>query len=131
MKLTWIPPAIPQEIIAQYSYSADHAVTVHEGEVTAGGQIVWARPWTDVAIGRNDLPQLVAGNVRQGMSIPDAFINTAEYMATEFQDVIDNHDWGFEGRGEKIYQAGSPTWRTITDSGDLRNSQSMEIYVHQ
>ncbi len=118
MQLQWNPPEI-SSISCQFNWTADYATNVHEGDPVTGGGIGIARPWTDVAIGRNDLPaiftDLYNGDIRE------TFRDVCEHMENEFNDVLDNYDWGVIGRGLKQYK-NAPTWQTITDSGNLKES---------
>jgi hypothetical protein len=132
-KLTWNADLIPRRVSAVYSYGVEYAQDVHNGEVSTGGDFSIARPWTDIAIARNNLPQLVLNEVKKqgqdNLDLVQAFTKVAEHIGGEFTDVIDNYDWGIEGRQEKQYRPGVPTWQKITDSGDLRDSQEMEVDV--
>lgn len=133
MKLTWKSELIPHSVTATYSYGVDYADTVHNGEVSVGGDFSVARPWTDVAIARNNLPRLVQQEVKKqdsnSLDLAQAFTKVAEHIEDEFRDVIDNYDWGIEGANEKQYRPGVPTWKKITDSGELRDSQEMNVEV--
>ncbi len=133
MKLTWNSAIIPHRASAVYSYEADYADSVHNGEVSLGGEFSIARPWTDIAIARNDIPQFIKSEVQKQVSdqldLPEAFTKAAEHLGDEFKDVIDNYDWGIEGSREKQNRPGVPTWKKITDSGELRDSQKMEVEI--
>jgi hypothetical protein len=128
MKLTWNPPAIPRQIVARYTYTADYASEVHEGAYYLNGVRGVARPWTEVAIARNDLPLLLKSAFLSG-SVRAAFLFVVTQMAAEFSDVLDNYDWGISSENKKQYRPGMPTWQTITDSGQLRDS--LEVSIHE
>ena len=126
MKLNWKPPKITIAS-AQYKWSAPYAPLVHEGGESRSGGKTPARPWTDVAIAQSDIPSDMAREFRTTGSIDAAFVKAAEELGDRFQDVIDNHDFGYPSSNEKRHRPGVPTWGEITDSGDLRDSQSLEF----
>lgn len=128
MKLTWNPPPI-KSISATYSWGGgkvDYAEDVYFGPERVGLGRGVARPWADVAIARNDLSKILIDYYAFLGDLTAAFLELAEYLGEEFKDVIDNHDWGVVGNAEKLVRGG-PTYQTITDSGDLRDSQRMEV----
>jgi hypothetical protein len=90
-------------MLATYAWgnsSIDYAADVHNGKSGFGGFAGIARPFTEVAM--------------------------AEELGDRFKDVIDNHDWGINSKRVKRFRD-SPTWKTITDLGSLRNSQQLNV----
>lgn len=131
MKLTFTPPPIPKSISAVYEWGnseVDYPEDVYFGETSLGGIRSIARPWTDVAIARNNLPHLLAANTRKVGDIQQAFMQLVSHLKSEFNDVLDNYEWGIESRNEKQYRSGL-TWQKITDSGKLRDSLVITIDV--
>lgn len=128
MKLVWNPPPIPRQIVARYTYHADYAAEVHEGAYYLNGSRGMARPWTDVAIAENDLPLLLL-RAYSGGDIRAAFLVMVFQLADAFTEILDSYDWGVTGSTEKQYRPGMPTWQTITDSGELRDS--LEVTIHE
>ena len=124
-KLIWNVPQIPQKIVAAFEWQAYYAGETHEGAYLHNGKRGYARPWTEVAIARNDLP-LIFKAAYQG-DIYAAFFVVIEHMIEEFSDVINNYDFGFPSNNDKTYRPGVPTWGEITDSGDLHDSLEMTI----
>ena len=125
MKLTWNPPEIPKSITTTYQWGSDvvdYAVDVHFGTTSLGGHRGIDRPWTEVAIARNNIPKIFADNYRRSQEFKTAFNDLTEFLKKDFDDVLDNYDWGINSRNEKQVREGVPTWRFITDSGDLRDS---------
>lgn len=49
----------------EYSWSADHALYVHEGYVTSKGNQVPARRWTEEAVEEVDLPKVFVENFNE------------------------------------------------------------------
>lgn len=114
MSLTWAPPRL-NNMEANFVWSANHAAEV------------WLeRPWTDIAVQRNDIAQLVV-DATDGVDVKSGFFEAmAVTMANEFTDVIDNYDWGIASKNRKVYRD-APTWGTITDSGELAESLTVEV----
>lgn len=124
MRLNWNPPDI-KPVTAEYTWSEPYSVIVALGVELKDGSRAKGRDWTAVAISRTDLPQLMRSNYRG--NVKDAFIQTAEDLGEIFKDIIDNFDFGLPSTTTKRFRPGVPTWGEITDSGALRNSQSLEI----
>jgi hypothetical protein len=122
MQLTWNPPKL-STTKAKFVWSADYSAEVHEGEVYLGGRSI-GRPWTDISIGRFQLEESFKSHFDGDLS--KAFEKTMENLSKDFDDVIDNYDWGIPSNNQKQYR-NAPTWQTITDSGQLRDSQSLSF----
>lgn len=125
VQLTWNPPKIDKQI-AKFNWQADYAAEVHEGAFYLNGVRGIGRPWTDVTISETDIPRLFADNFKG--DIGETFEATAHDLADKFSDVIDNYDWGVEGSNEKTFRTGVPTWKYISDSGELRDSLLLEVF---
>ena len=132
MQLNWNPPTY-QSIVATWTWGnedVDYAVDVHEGATYVGGGRSIARPFTKSALDRNaPLIRLYANFYRESGDVAIAFEKFVEHLNDEFQDVIENHQWGIASDNEKQFRPGMPTWNTISDSGALARSQQMEISV--
>ncbi|MBD1996009.1 hypothetical protein H6G00_05180 [Leptolyngbya sp. FACHB-541] len=134
MKLTWNAPKIePDKAI--FTWTAEHAEAVHNGETDLAGVEKPARPWTEVTVAETDMEALFVDNfdvsqMTSGENLPEnikqAFRDTAEDLGDAFKDTIVNHDWGLPSTGQKLHKD-APTWVTIDDSGELRESQSLEF----
>jgi len=126
MKLTWSPPT-SKNITATFGWGnaeVDWAIDVHEGLEYLGGRGI-ARPWTEVSIARNNCPQIFAANYKGDLRA--AFLKFVDHMKGDFSDVIDHYDWGIPSNNTKQYREGVPTWKTISDSGALRDSLQVEV----
>jgi hypothetical protein len=114
-------------MVADYGWGnglVDYAADVHNGSPFASRSI--ARPFTEVAVANYPIAQRFGELVNSGVSIGDAFEQVAFELGNEFRDVMDNHDWGHESKNFKRFRS-SPTWKTISDSGTLRNSQTLDV----
>ena len=109
---------------ANYAWNVDYAADVHEGE--AGFSRGINRPFTEVAVAEYPIEQRFAELTEAGFTLEQAFTQLAKDLGDQFKDVIDNYDWGINSNRIKRFKD-SPTWRTITDSGDLRDSQTLEV----
>jgi hypothetical protein len=123
MKLNWKPPTI-KATKATFTWAAEHAEEVHNGAVYLGGTRGVDRPWTEVTLKEVDLPELLKGHYSG--DIGQAFVDTMEDLGDRFQDTIVNHVWDIPPGGQKLHKD-APTWETIDDSGELRESQTLEI----
>jgi hypothetical protein len=123
-RLDWHPPKI-ESVTATYSWSVLYAARVYFGGSTDEGSIP-GRNWTDPAIARLDLPQLFADKFKANPNIRSAFISTAEELGDEFKSVIDDYEFNIPSSSRKRFKD-LPTMNTISDSEDLKNSQSMEV----
>jgi hypothetical protein len=130
MRLKFNPPRITTTT-AIYTWSAEHAEYVHNGALYSGSdaatdtpEIIVARPWTEEAIARSNLPAMVKRHYRGNIS--QAFEAAAEDLGNVFGDVIENHVWDIPPGGRKKFKD-APTWETIDDSGELKDSQSLEF----
>jgi hypothetical protein len=115
-------------MLATYAWgnsSIDYAADVHNGESGFGGFAGIARPFTEVAIAEYPVEQRFA-ELMVNSTIEAAFTAMAEELGDRFKGVIDNHDWGINSKRVKRFKD-SPTWKTITDSGSLRNSQQLNV----
>jgi hypothetical protein len=112
-------------MVADFAWSVDYAADVHEGEAGLGGFRGTARPFTEVAVAEFPLEKRFA-ELMKGSTLEAAFTQLAQELGDKFQDVIDHHDWGIQSNRIKQFR-NSPTWKTITDSGALANSQSLEV----
>jgi hypothetical protein len=127
MELKWNPPT-SKNITATFGWGneqVDYAVDVALGVTYLGGNRGPARDWTEVAIARNNLPQVFAANYNG--NIREAFLDVVDHMKGDFSDVIDHYDWGIPSNNTKQYREGVPTWKTISDSGALRDSLQVEV----
>lgn len=123
MEFRWNAPKISttKATFTWGNSEVDYSVTVHEGETYLGGRSP-NRPWTEVGIAEFSFEQTFKSNYQGDLSV--AFEQTMRQLSAKFDDVIDNHDWGIESNNKKQYR-NAPTWRTITDSGNLRDSQTL------
>jgi hypothetical protein len=127
MDLTWNPPKIKSQT-AEYHWTANYAVDVYFGTEDRDGIQGIDRPWVDVALSQNDfLEFFMAFYNERNPNVRAAFALAIDALKQAFDDVIDNHDWGIEGRNEKSVRVGVPTWKYITDSGELRDSLEVTI----
>lgn len=101
--------------VADYAWGAHYAAKTHK-----------TRPFTEIAVSEYPIEQRFAELMAQTGSIEQSFTTIAIELGDRFKDVIDNHDWGIQGANIKRFKK-SPTWKTITDSGALRESQSVEV----
>jgi hypothetical protein len=132
MKLNWNNPKLGTTN-ATFSWSAEHAEDVHNGEVLLGGVRKPDRPWTTVVLGQVNVSELVAQQYRainQGddrkADISQAFEESMELLGENFKDAIENYFWDIPSTGEKLFKD-APNWETIDDSGELRQSQNLEF----
>lgn len=123
-RLDWHPPKI-ESVQAVYSWGVPYAARVYFGfdsdTVKQPG-----RNWTDPAIAQVDLAQAIADRFKSTKSVKTAFINTAQELGEQFKDVIDNYAFNLPSDNTKRFK-NLPTMNTISDSEDLKNSQSLEF----
>lgn len=134
MRLEWNPPKI-QSVDAVFSWGdgsdADEYITeVYTGETSAGGIVGIDRPWCEVTFKRVHVPALVSeGFQRNPRSLTAAFEFAAEKVGEDFQNVINYYNWGIQSNNYKQFRPGK-TWQTITDSGNLVDSQRLKVVPH-
>lgn len=123
----WNPPKITPSA-ATFSWGnseVDYASSVYFGESYVGGDRGFARPWVDVTLPEYDWEEVFWQNYDGNpWNLGEAFQGCAEDMGEAFKRTIDYYDWGVEGQNQKRVRAGN-TWRYITDSGALRDSQEI------
>jgi hypothetical protein len=112
---------------ANYSWSAEYAGAVHEGQTTLGGQRIPGRPWTDLATQEYDHPRQFVFHYKKYGSLKKAFESTAIEFGGVCQDAITSPIWKWGNitirkSGEVV---GSP--RNIVDTGGLRDSYKLEF----
>jgi hypothetical protein len=128
MELDWHPPQCDRVDItfAWGNAAVDYAPDVYFGEAALGGRGI-ARPWAEVGLSQFDLATLTTAHVKPNLRVDNAFVDAATDLGDAFKGIIDNYDWGIDGRNEKRYRTGVPVWKFITDSGALRDSQQMGV----
>lgn len=123
MQLNWNPPRLDTKR-AIFSWGADHAEEVHNGEVLLGGLRKPDRPYTTVTISEADVAQLVADEYDGDISA--AFRQGMEQLGERFKDTIETYRWDIPSTGNKWHKD-APNWVTIDDSGELKESQNLEF----
>lgn len=111
MRLEWNPPNI-SSFERDVEWNTPYASIVYSD-----------RPWVDVAINQIS-PELLFAGVFNG-DYPQAFEQFTDKVTEQFSEVIDDYDWGKEGETMKRYRTGVPTYKFITDSGELRDSMQV------
>lgn len=104
-------------VSATFHWSVDYAAETHQ-----------RRPFVDESIDdiTSDL-SVVATTAWQSSETTMAIaIAAAELAAEKFAETIDSHEWRITPRGRKRFRD-APTWRTITDSGRLRDNLSVSV----
>lgn len=93
----------------------DYAAKVHSG-----------RPWTTVGLQSFPVVETVSKAFATDQELDTAFDQSMVQLGDRFVEVIDNHDWGRDGKGRKRHRNGrGPTYRNISDSRALAKSQQL------
>jgi hypothetical protein len=116
-----------ESIGCQHLWSAEHAAKVHNGATSLDGEVLPARPWIDVTLNEVDPVALIAQYCKSGAAIDIAFRSAMDDLGDLFGEVLDSYVWDIPSRGRKQFRSG-PTWRTISDSQELKNSYSRSYY---
>lgn len=132
MNFEWNPPKLVDRT-ATYKWGGgdvDYADSVHNGEVDLQGNKTPERAWTTVTIESTDLPELFESKLNRGSdpakAIDAAFDAMAIELGEKFSETIDSYQWDIESRGQKQHK-NAPTWKTISDSEALKNSQDLQL----
>lgn len=126
--------SLPNNLTAEYTWNTDYAVYVHEGVTftadvsfpTRGGgwarikagTVYPARRWTEYALENFDFQDVFVTLIERYGDIEKAFTESAYLLGTMFTQAISSPQWQWND-GED---------RDIVETGQLRASQSMEVY---
>lgn len=126
--------SLPNNLTAQYTWNTDYAVYVHEGVTftsdvsfpTRGGgwakikagTVYPARRWTEYALENFDFQDVFAALFERYGDIEKAFTETAYLLGTMFTQAISSPQWQWNDGQD----------RDIVETGQLRASQSMEVF---
>jgi hypothetical protein len=126
--------SIPNDLTAEFTWNTDYAVYVHEGVTftsdvsfpTRGGgwasikagTVYPARRWTEYALENFDFQDVFATLFERYGDVEKAFTETAYILGSKFTQAISTPQWQWND-GED---------RDIVDTGQLRASQSMEVF---
>ena len=124
--MNWKDPGIPRQITAKLEWTAPYSADVYLGPHFKDGSRGIARPWAEVTLAQVNISLLVKAAFRGDLTA--AFLLMLERLELEFAETINSHDWGVVGTTEKRYR-NAPTWQTITDSGELRDSLEVAVNV--
>lgn len=126
--------SLPNSLTAAYTWNTDYAVYVHEGVTFTAdvsfptrsggwakikaGTVYPARRWTEYALENFDFEQVFATLFSRYGDVEKAFTETAYLLGSAFTQAISSPIWQWND-GED---------RDIVDTGQLRASQSMEVF---
>jgi hypothetical protein len=126
--------SLPNNLTATYTWNTEYAVYVHEGvtftrdvsfpnrsggwATIKAGTVYPARRWTEYALETFDFQDVFAALFERYGDIEKAFTETAYLLGSAFTRAISSPQWQWTDGGD----------RDIVDTGQLRASQSVEIF---
>lgn len=127
VKKNWHKIDIPKQQTGIHTWSADHAVMVHEGSMTTQGVELPARPWAGTALDDYDFASRYAEAFQATGSFREAFVAMSEGYGELAQSYLDDPiwDWPRDTLRKNGQIVSSP--RDIVDTGALRDSYTHEI----
>jgi len=127
MKMDWNPPKIPYKRSAHW-WEAEYAAHVHEGGTRLDGTRFPARPWTELAVNELiDVPLAFKRHFEATNDISDAFEEVATDLDSAFKSAIQAPVYAWDRPTHRANGEYVTTPRNIVDTGELLNSQRMEI----
>ncbi|MFM5926427.1 MAG: hypothetical protein ACKO9U_07425 [Dolichospermum sp.] len=125
--INWNKIPIPRKQTATFKWSSEHAAIVHEGVTLRNGTELPARPWVDETVQQFNTTEAYAQNFQESEDFAQAFTEMAEGFGAKAQEIIETQMWQWprETVRRNGTVVGSP--RDIIDTGELRDSYTMEI----
>lgn len=127
MEIKWNNINIPRKQTATLRWSAEHAAIAHEGATLRNGTELPARPWVDHTRREFDAVGTYADAYQKSENFGEAFEEMATQFGEEAQKAVEAEIWQWPR--ETVRQNGSVVGspRNIIDTGELRDSYSIEI----